>query len=67
MASNGTDRAAPGVKVRRGPHKVAIIEQEAPGVFEIRCRCGAVTSTHWGAAHANELATNHLYKARRLG
>lgn len=42
-------------------HLVNCIEQEAPGVFEIRCSCGQTSWTPWGEAHAGEIAEIHLW------
>ena len=46
-----------------GRHNIACIEQDCPGAFEIRCQCGESTWTPWGAAHAEEIARMHLWKA----
>jgi hypothetical protein len=46
---------------RPGPH-VLILDgsnQDAPGVYEIRCSCGEVTWTPWGEEHAVEIAEIH--------
>jgi|HubBroStandDraft_6_1064221.scaffolds.fasta_scaffold242811_4 hypothetical protein len=44
-----------------GDHHIDIIEAEAPGVIELVCSCGARTWTPWGEAHAEEIASIHLW------
>ena len=43
-------------------HQTALIEQEAPDVFDIRCSCGEHTWTPWGMEHAHEIAEMHLWE-----
>jgi hypothetical protein len=44
-----------------GDHHIDIIEAEAPGVMELVCSCGSRTWTPWGEAHAEEIASIHLW------
>jgi len=55
------DALMPKRRYRPGPHLIEVIEQEAPGVFEIRCACGAQTWTPWGIEHAAEIGGLHLW------
>jgi hypothetical protein len=43
-------------------HLVNCIEQEAHGVFEVKCSCGRTSWTPWGEAHAEEVAQLHLWQ-----
>lgn len=43
-------------------HIVHCIEQECPGVFEIRCSCGRTSWTPWNIEHAEEIAQLHLWE-----
>lgn len=52
---------------RPGPHHIALLSQEAPGVYEVVCSCGEHTWTPWGAANATEIAALHFWSVGQRG
>lgn len=48
-------------------HQIALIEQAAPGVYEIRCSCGDQAMTFWGEEHAMEIAEMHAFEMQGQG
>jgi hypothetical protein len=41
---------------------MTVREEDCPGVFEIRCNCGYVDWTPWGAEIAEKIAREHAWK-----
>ena len=48
-------------------HEILLTEMDCKGVFEVRCRCGEVSWTAHGEAHAAEIGLQHLFQIAQQG